>query len=104
MPTAHPIPLSAWLADLESAVAVGDRAKALELARQIQQRLATEAANHSSMERQVRALLAELDAPTPTREWLTPESLSTERGMSLVESEGMLYPVWFGTNRKPTAD
>ena len=52
----------------------------------------------------MRALLAELDAPMPTRERVTLESLSTERGMSPGESEGMVYPVWFGTNRTPTRD
>jgi esterase/lipase superfamily enzyme len=92
------------LADLESAVAAGDHATALELVRRIQQRLATDAADHASVERQMRALLAELDAPTTTRERVTPESLSTERGASPGESEGMVYPVWFGTNRTPTRD
>ena len=57
--------LTQLLQALSAAVQRGDRPTALELARQIQQRLATEAAEHAALERQMRALLAELDAASP---------------------------------------
>ena len=97
-------PLNQLLADLASVVRAGDRPRALELARQIQQRLATEAADRASVERQVRALLAELNAPNPRRDTLESIVLSNERSGSAPESDRVVYPVWFGTNRKPAGD
>ena len=104
MPPIDPIPLAVLLADLEATVRAGDHERALQLAQQILQRLATEAADHASVERQVRALLAELDAPRPRIDLRSFETLSTERGIRADEPDGVVYPVWFGTNRTPTAD
>jgi esterase/lipase superfamily enzyme len=93
------------LQDLTTAVHRGDHLRALELARQIQQRLASEAADHAAVERNVRALLAQLDAAQPPAK---SESLAfdpfAERSDATVASDERLYPVWFGTNRQPSAD
>ncbi len=93
------------LQDLTTAVRVGDRVRALELVRQIQRRLATEAADHAAVERQVRALLAELDqAETMAQaEMLTFDPLAERSALTLADDE-RLYPLWFGTNRRPSAD
>ncbi len=116
--------LTALLQALSAAVQRGDRPTALELARQIHQRLATEAADHAALERQMRALLDQLDAsnkPTQRQEAWTfdpriergdwddpmPEvSLSATKGPEPVAVSGneLLFPVWFGTNRCPTPD
>lgn len=103
-------PLTDLLTQLEAAVRAGDRVRALELARQIQQRLATEAAERASLERQMRALLAEMQK-LPSRP-LRPavNAAALERGAdrgpgaataAAADGEGMVFPVWFGTNRKP---
>lgn len=99
-----PAPLATLLADLEAAVRAGDRPGALECARRIEQRLATEAAANATLECLVRALLAELDAPRAPQERVTIKALGAERGLDPAAAEGLLYPVWFGTNRKPTQD
>jgi esterase/lipase superfamily enzyme len=104
MISTNPAPLTTLLADLEAAVLAEDRERALELARQIQQRLATEAADRASLERQVRALLAELDAPETRPETVSIEDFSTERSAPPEMTEGLDYPVWFGTNRKPASN
>jgi esterase/lipase superfamily enzyme len=104
MPSNSPAPLAALLAGLEEAVRVGNRPQVFEFARQIQQCLATMAMANATVERQVRALLAELDALRPPQERVTFEALGTVRGLSPAQSEVMLYPVWFGTNRTPTPD
>ncbi len=96
--------LDQLLEDLAVAVCAGDRLRALELAREIQRRLATEAAEIANVERQIRALLAELDAPRPRVERVEVKTFGTERGASPSAEEGMVVPVWFGTNRKPAAD
>lgn len=93
--------LATLLADLEAAVRAEDRLRALELARKIQQRLATDSAANAAAERQVRALLADLDGPPAPQERVTIEVLGTERGLDRAALEGVLYPVWFGTNRTP---
>lgn len=115
--------LTDLLQALSAAVQRGDRPAALELARQIQQHLATEAADHAALERQMRALLAELDAvtpPTPREEaWnfdlraergdfdrVLERPLGGTRGPAPAAADGneRLFPVWFGTNRRPTPD
>ena len=96
-------PLTELLSQLETAIHTGDRVRARELARQIQQRLARESAEHSALERRVRELLAELDRPAapphaPTRNFAAPP----ERGPAApAADDGVVFPVWFGTNRKP---
>ncbi len=110
---------------LRTAVQRHDRTAAQELARQIQQQLASQSAEHAALERQVRALLAELDAPPPpTQPPAQPETwhfdLLTERGglddvpgaaspraehtAPAPAGDARLFPVWFGTNRRATAD
>jgi esterase/lipase superfamily enzyme len=97
--------LAELLTQLAAAVRAGDRARALELARQIQQRLATEAADCASAERQMRALLAELAAPQPRPAPLKLEAFADVRGILAPATEdGVVFPVWFGTNRQPTPD
>jgi esterase/lipase superfamily enzyme len=118
-------PLAILLTQLEAAVRGGDRVRATELAQIILQCLAAETADRANVERQVRALLAELDEPESTTVELTHEIFVAERGVDLLEgvdsaeivapAEGVssaavdeltdaVYPVWFGTNRKPAAD
>lgn len=92
-------PLAELLNQLEAAVRAGDRARALELARQIGQRLVREHHEQDAIERRVRALMAELDQPGPRAIHLY--DIEAERGASERESEGAVFPVWFGTNRKP---
>ena len=96
-------PLTDLLTELEAAVRAGDRARATELERAILQRLAAEAADQAALERRVRALMAELDQleASPGLESFDP--LDLERGSSSAEAGGVVYPVWFGTNRKPNA-
>jgi hypothetical protein len=106
MPTHTSIFLNELLAQLEIAVRANDRPRALELSRKIQQRLATDAAENASVERQMRALLAELDAPRPTveiAERVDFRVLDVERDSTPVAGD-TVYPVWFGTNREPAAD
>ncbi len=92
--------LDQLLADLTAAVAAGDAALALDLARRIQQRLALESADGARVEVQVRALMAGLG--TRRRQPLGPEhkALSVTRGGS-EPGQGAVYPVWYGTNRRP---
>ncbi len=96
--------LTELLQALTAAVRTGDRQRAHELARQIQQRLAIEAAERAVVERQLRALLTELDAPRPAEVRIKSFDLLAERSLAAVESDERLYPVWFGTNRRPSAD
>jgi esterase/lipase superfamily enzyme len=86
---------------LEAAVRAGDRSRAIELARQIEQRLVWEHHEQAAIERRVRALMAELDQPGPRAIRLDDLHLEAERGASEPGSEGVVFPVWFGTNRKP---
>ena len=97
--------LTQLVQEITAAVERGDRQRALELVRQIQQRLVIETAERAAVERQVRALLAELDATQ--HEEFRIESIdlaSTERSTGGEGSDERLYPVWFGTNRRPSAD
>ena len=94
-------PLAELLAELETAVRAGNRMRAEQLAQLVAQRLATEANDCAEMERRVRVLLAELDrVPDIVAKSFDPFDL--EKSATLVD-EGWVYPVWFGTNRKPTA-
>ena len=92
------------LQDLSAAVHRGDRLRALELARQIQQRLATESADHAALERQVRALLAELGSASPVKTRIESFDPFAERSAPTPATDDRLYPLWFGTNRRPSAD
>lgn len=98
-------PLTDLLTQLEAAVRAGDRLRGLELAGQIQQRLVRESHDQAAVERRLRELLAELNRPVPTVAMRSVDLLGTVRGIKAAEAgEGVVYPVWFGTNRKPTPD
>lgn len=95
-------PLTELLAQLETAVRAGNRARALELVRQIQQQLVRETHEQAAVERRLRELLAELNRPVARPRVQAADVLSTERSFKAAEAgEGVVYPVWFGTNRKP---
>jgi hypothetical protein len=95
--------LTTLLTQLKSAVRAGNRSQALELAREIQQQLVLDQQEHAALERQVRGLLAQLDRPAPQVDKFGSETLHTTRGDIAPGAEGEVYPVWFGTNRKPNA-
>lgn len=112
------------LSQLESAVRAGDRVRADELVRQIQRALVSEFHDQAAIERRMRELLGRLSAPTchpenvqldvptcaePVAEIgaggagkLLRVDFATERELDDTASvAGTVYPVWFGTNRKP---
>jgi esterase/lipase superfamily enzyme len=97
-------PLAELVNELEAAVRVHDRARAIELAGQIEQRLVREHHEEAAIERRVRALMCELNQPAPRPLHLDdlddPLRLRAERGAS-EPPDGEVFPVWFGTNRKP---
>jgi esterase/lipase superfamily enzyme len=95
--------LSELIADLEQAVRAGDRARATVLERIILQRLATERADGAAVERQVRALMVRLDETAASVEPPSFDTRGLENTRRLPETVGGVYPVWFGTNRKPNA-
>lgn len=113
MPTPNnpPRPLAELLAELEIAVRAGNRLRAVQLEQIILQRLATGAAERGATERRVRALMEQLKltssappappAPGPRVKGVDPSIV--ERGVEAAVAEGVVYPVWFGTNRKPAA-
>lgn len=107
-------PLAELLAELEAAVQRGDRLRAVQLEQTILQRLATEAADRAAVERRVRALMQQL-AQTPQTSTISggvrgAESFETKgivtRGGPAppAPADGIVYPVWFGTNRKPQGE
>lgn len=91
-------PLQDLLQQLEAAVSAGDQARTHELQRLIQQTLVRDSHEQAAIERRVRELIGELRAGAhPQLEQF--DLLSTER--SVDTPAGQVYPVWFGTNRKP---
>src|SRR5262245_7937148 len=99
-PTTPQRPLPELLAELELAVLARDRDRATLLEQAILQRLAAEAADLAAVERRVRELMAELERATARVEILDP--FNPERSGPSPDDDGVVYPVWFGTNRKPT--
>ncbi|SEC63382.1 Esterase/lipase superfamily enzyme [Rhizobiales bacterium GAS191] len=99
MTTPNEASLADLLTQLEAAVSAGDRVRAMAIERTILQRLAAEAADRAALERRVRALMAELDRPAAIAADLPASALDVKEGD---EAGGVVYPVWFGTNRKPT--
>lgn len=93
--------LAELLDQLQAAVRAGDRAQALDLARQIQQRLVTESHEQAAIERQMRELLAELEKPAIHPDWEPEDLWNAERTVGFAIQEALVYPVWFGTNRQP---
>lgn len=107
-----PSPLPELLVQLEAAVRDGSRYHALEIARQIERRLAGEAADGAAIERQVRALLARLEGrrgqPSAQHKAFTytlgPVPERTTRGGEPNKTDVPINRVWFATNRKPEGD
>lgn len=120
----------AMLAELRDAVRDHDRERALAIARRLQQSIASGSAELAILEREVRALLSALeqDAPADTARppedeaaledllkldlpsgddnvlWKSSPRLGTpslEVREDAQQDAAVLYPVWFGTNRKP---
>jgi esterase/lipase superfamily enzyme len=102
-------PLAELLAELEIAVRAGNRLRAVQLEQSILQQLATEAAERDATERRVRALMEQLklaSATPPAAPSLRVRGVDQpiiERGVEAAAADGVVYPVWFGTNRKPAA-
>ena len=97
-------PHAVLLSQLESAVRSGDRERAFELARQIQQQLVLAAQERAAVERRLRELLAELERPAAAPRLPLVDVLGAERSFMAAGTEvgaGVVYPVWFGTNRRP---
>jgi esterase/lipase superfamily enzyme len=114
MPTSNDSqrPLAELLAELEAAVRVANRPRAMYLEQTILQRLATEASEYAAVERIVRALMEKLRLKELRLERLARsltlshstviDPLTPERSATApAPGEGIIYPVWFGTNRKP---
>lgn len=90
------------LAELAAAVLAGDHDRAHALSQAILQRLAREATERDLAEVQVRALILALEArpsDDDPESFMSFDMASPEPGIG-----GALYPVWFGTNRKPAAN
>ena len=102
-PTNSQPPLADLLTELEAAVRAGDHARATRLEQTILQRLASEAADRAGLERRVRALMAALDQPAAGPRVSTLDPFNLERSSPSPDADGVVYPVWFGTNRKPAA-
>lgn len=101
MPDTLPaLPVAELLAALQQAVRSGNSERAQELSRQIQQRLLQETADCAAIERQVRALLNELEQPGQIPTALTFNDLQQQ----LSGAADLVYPVWYGTNRQPLGD
>jgi esterase/lipase superfamily enzyme len=102
-PTNPPRSLADLLTELEAAIRAGDHARATQLEQTILQRLASEAAERASLERRIRALMVALDQPTAGPRVSNLDPFNLERSSPSLDADGVVYPVWFGTNRKPTA-
>jgi esterase/lipase superfamily enzyme len=91
------------LVELEAAIRAHNRARAVQLQQTILQRLATETADREAVERRVRELMQQL-AQAPRVPTVKPFDTVLERGGTAAEEAGVVYPVWFGTNRQPQGD
>lgn len=98
--------LDSLLAQLRDAVDRGDQARAEELQRAIFQHLAAESTRLDDVERTVHCLMSTFDgsatepAPSYTVKSVLAPTLSLDGELS-AEAESSVYPVWFGTDRKP---
>jgi esterase/lipase superfamily enzyme len=103
-------PLGELLAELKAAVQTGNHDLATELERAILQRLATEAAAREVLEREVRAIMTTMSASAMPPMLLADDIFNVRNTKSVpplpaaASTEDVRYPVWFGTNRRPTAD
>jgi esterase/lipase superfamily enzyme len=123
-----PVSLEDLFAQLDAAVRAGDRDRAVELEGEIARRLASDAADAQAQALRLRALKAQLDASAETPRLrvdipavhplgIAPAEKSIEdagreigdldlsdltRGGAPAR-QGVDYPVWFATNRKPSS-
>ena len=95
--------LGTLLVQLDVAVRSHDRPLVIELARRILQAIARESGEHAALERRINALLGEWEKPVPMIQRRGSETFPAERaaGGTGMAGEDIVYPVWFGTNRKP---
>lgn len=102
------------LDDLKAAVRAGERSRALEIAGRIRQRLVAEAEARKRIEAEIDDLLIRLQPPMPALRRFQIESFAITRGRAESHAvnpgrshpdssrdDGVVYPVWFGTNRRP---
>jgi len=106
-----PLPsLTELFAELQAAVRAGLRDVATQLEQTILQRLATEAAARAALEQEVQALMAQLPLASSPPPRLTRSVFELQGNKLLTKNsanalaDGIRYPVWFATNRQPTAD
>ncbi len=93
-------PLESLLTQLEAAVADGNRDRAEEIERLILVRLAASETQLIEVEQRIRKTMAALRAPA--KRGLLDLELSGVRGGG--NRDDVVYPVWYGTNRKPADD
>jgi esterase/lipase superfamily enzyme len=121
------VPLEDLFTQLEAAVLALERDRAIALDREIARRLASDAADAQAQALRLRALMAQLDASEETPRLRVdipaghplgiapPEKTVESAGREIgdldlsdltrggaVEPQGVDYPVWFATNRKPS--
>jgi esterase/lipase superfamily enzyme len=98
------------LRDLEQAIAQRDQTLAATIERTILQRLFMADAERVEIERQTRALMQKLAqacavVPPPPKAPPSPEfsfkTVLSPKTLPVAEANGVVYPVWFGTNRQP---
>lgn len=100
MTTELPPSLVTLLVDLEEAVLAGDAFRAHTIAQALRRELAAQGIDAPDLEDRLRALLAELATSTHVS-----DPLEVFRGNPEPDlGHGVVYPVWFGTNRKPDGD
>ena len=94
------------LDELQAALQAGDRARARQLAHRIAQAIVLAQHDLGATERRLRELQAELERPRlPTPDMpahaLSRSGAEKSAASPSATTEGIVYPVWFGTNRKP---
>lgn len=93
--------LESLLKQLEEAVRSGNRERILQLSQSISQRLNTLDAERDEGERRLRALVAQFEEDRLRLVSLDPNKLAAAASGGTDTRERELFPVWFGTNRKP---
>jgi len=92
------------LTNLEQAVRARDQDRARAIQQTILQRLLVESLDRDKTEMRVRALMQELERPQAEPVITKKFSLDGELSGGPPDNEAVIYPVWFGTNRRATAD
>lgn len=94
--------LNALLAELETAIRASDHFRAHTLAQKLRLLIANDANIPTHVEGQLRTLLAELTVSEPPANPIL-EVITGERGAHSSKRQlGVVYPVWFGTDRRPS--